>query len=129
MTRLTHAALALMAIAAVAAVRPAITPATPAPMHLRLVKSEPGKDSTVATPSALRLWFSEEPQTKLSAVTLMTADSAKVATGDLVANGADAKLLEVPVTAKLAPGSYVVSWRTASADGHPVRGSFGFKVR
>ena len=42
--------------------------------------------------------------------------------------GEDAPLTAV-VTGTVAPGAYTVVWRAMSADGHAMRGSFGFLFR
>ena len=42
-----------------------------------------------------------------------------------IGSGSD---VSVPVEGTLADGTYVVSWRVVSADGHPIRGTFTFSV-
>lgn len=110
----------------------AVALATAAPgsalRHNRLVKAEPGVDSTVATsPSQVRLWFKEPPERSVSSIKLSDASSKPIATGAVAAT--DDKLsIAVPITAPLAPGRYTVTWKTAGTDGHVIRGSFGFTV-
>lgn len=95
-------------------------------MHLRLTKSEPAKDSVVATaPTELKLWYSQTPQLRLSRVTL-TGPAGAVTTGPVVQ---DSLMLRAPITGAMTPGAYTVSWFTASSDGHPIRGTFGFSVK
>lgn len=117
--------------ASVAALALATAPRTGAgaAMHLRLTGSVPAKDSTVATaPAVLRLTYSQVPNLKLSRVTLAGTAGA-VSTGTItLGTGADSTTLLVPVTGRMTPGSYTVSWLTASSDGHPIKGTFGFKV-
>lgn len=97
-----------------------------AALHLRLTKSEPAKDSVVATaPKEIKLWYSQKPQLRLSRVTL-TGPAGEVATGAIVQ---DSLLLRAPITGAMAAGAYTVSWLTASSDGHPIRGTFGFTVK
>lgn len=100
-----------------------------APFHLRLVKSEPAKDSAVTiAPKAIKLWFSEDVTVAVSSITLEAAGGTSVAMSKARNEGPDATLLLADVTGALAPGSYVVKWRAASRDGHPVRGEFSFSV-
>lgn len=95
-------------------------------MHLRLTKSEPAKDSVVAmAPTELKLWYSQTPQLRLSRVTL-TGPAGAVTTGAIAQ---DSLMLRVPITGAMAAGTYTVSWLTASSDGHPIRGTFGFSVK
>lgn len=95
-------------------------------LHLRLTKSEPAKDSVVAVPpKELKLWYSAKPQLRLSRVTL-TGPTGAVTTGPVVQ---DSLLLRVPVTGPMAAGAYTVNWITASSDGHPIKGSYGFTVK
>lgn len=99
-----------------------------AAVHLRLVRSAPAADSSVSSPTAIRLWFSEQPQLKLSAISLTGPGSAVVKLGDAKAEGPDPLLLVADVPSPLAAGVYKVQWRTASRDGHPIRGEYTFRV-
>lgn len=97
-------------------------------VHLRLVRSQPSADSTVASPAAIRLWFSEQPQLKLSAIALTGPGDAVVKLGAPRADSSDKLLLSAGVPAPLAAGQYKVTWRTASRDGHPIKGEYTFRV-
>lgn len=114
--------------------------------HLRLVKSFPAADSVLhASPDAVRLWLSETPEVPATKITMTSASGAtvKLAPVKLVAAGTAAGTVggavdksaskSAPLTAALvapiAPGTYTVSWRTMSRDGHVVKGTFGFKVQ
>jgi Uncharacterized protein, homolog of Cu resistance protein CopC len=95
-------------------------------MHTHLVKAEPAVDGTITeVPKQVRLWFNERPEVALSSAALLSSDSAPVAritlgkTDDSLSVGGS-----IPVG--LAPGGYIVVWKTGSADGHPVRGSYKF---
>ena len=97
-------------------------------VHNHLVKSTPTAGEQLrAAPKEVRLWFNERPEIAFTSVTLLRADSSKIATIKAVATS-DTMAAAIPLTASLAPGSYVVNWRTASADGHAIRGSFGFSI-
>ncbi len=96
--------------------------------HNQLTKSSPAKESTVASPVEIRLWFREKSEPALSSITLLrTSDSSKVALAK-VARTDDPRSIKAAVPVALAPGGYLVSWRTAGDDGHVIRGSFPFTV-
>jgi len=97
-------------------------------MHTHLVKAEPGVDSTVAgSPTTVRLWFNEKPTVALSSATIMKADHSPVGVVKLAATD-DSLSLAGAVPVALEPGKYMVMWRTASDDGHAVRGMYFFTV-
>ncbi|MFN8572060.1 MAG: copper resistance protein CopC [Gemmatimonadaceae bacterium] len=108
------------------------TPAAPsaslAPFHLRLLKSQPAKDSSVAAPKVIKLWYSEPVTAPVSSITLEAAGGATVPVSKARSEESDPTLLMADVTGSLTPGTYVVRWRAASRDGHPVRGDFSFTV-
>lgn len=120
-----------MTLAAVVAVSMAAKPHTnDTAMHLRLVKSTPAKDSVLATaPTHVMLWFSQEPQTRLSAITLKGPDGATVALGPVTQCPTENVLLFAKIDGAMPAGAYTISWRTASSDGHVIRGEIPFRVR
>ena len=96
--------------------------------HTKLTKSNPTADSTVtAAPKVIELWWNEKPEVSLTTITVQGADSAKVALGKVRAS-ADLMGVAADVTGPLAPGKYVIKWKTAGKDGHAVRGSFNFSI-
>ena len=96
-----------------------------AALHTHLVKADPAVDGTVAeTPSVVRLWFNERPEVALSSAVLLK-DAAPIAR-IVMAKTDDSLSISGPVPVKLEPGEYTVQWKTGSADGHPVRGSYKF---
>ncbi|MBL8986243.1 MAG: copper resistance protein CopC [Gemmatimonadales bacterium] len=100
-----------------------------AAFHNHLTKSIPAADEAVApAPKSIQLWFAEKVEPKFSSITLMTADSAKIALG-AVAAGNEPKMLTAEIPSQLAAGKYLVRWRTAGDDGHAVRGTFAFTVK
>jgi methionine-rich copper-binding protein CopC len=104
-------------------------PGVAAAFHNHLKKSAPAaNESLAASPKEIRLWFEENPEVKLSGITLLTADSAKVAVGT-VRTTDDPTSIAVDVTSPLKAGTYIVSWRTASKDGHAVRGKYNFTAK
>lgn len=97
-----------------------------APFHLRLLKSAPEANATVAAPEAIRLWFSQTPEIKVTTVKVTGPNSATIPLAPLA--GGDSALVVAPVKAQMAAGAYTVVWRTMAKDGHVARGTFGFTV-
>jgi methionine-rich copper-binding protein CopC len=95
--------------------------------HTKLTKSNPAADASVAAPKVIELWWNEKPELALTTVTVQGADSAKVALGKL-RGSSDLMGVAADVTGPLAPGKYIVKWKTAGKDGHAVRGSFNFSI-
>jgi methionine-rich copper-binding protein CopC len=97
-------------------------------VHNHLVKSSPADGEQVhAAPKEIRLWFNERPEIAFTSVTLLQSDSTKIATIKAVAT-MDSMAASIPLQAPLPAGKYLVAWRTASSDGHAIRGSFGFSI-
>jgi copper resistance protein C len=97
-----------------------------AALHTHLVKAEPAVDATVSeAPKQIRLWFSERPEVALSSAVVLTSDSAPVAR-IAMSRTDDTLSVAGPLTVTLAPGKYLVVWKTGSPDGHAVRGSYSF---
>lgn len=91
--------------------------------HAQLIASSPADGAVVATaPDAVRLTFNE-PVAPVR-LGLVGPDGTIV---DLAATAQDAT-----VAAALPPlggsGTYLVSWRVVSSDGHPVGGTVGFSI-
>ncbi len=96
--------------------------------HAHLQGSEPADKAAVASPGELDLTFSEALDLKFSGVTVTGPDKGEVKLGEPMLMEGD-KVLMVPVSGKLAPGSYSVDWHVLSADGHKTNGSFSFTVK
>jgi methionine-rich copper-binding protein CopC len=98
-------------------------------MHLHLTRSQPAKDTLLASaPTEIALWFSATPNARLSRITL-TGPGGAVKLGPVTTSPDDSLRLSVAVESELGSGDYTVTWRTASADGHPVTGKVPFGVR
>ena len=96
--------------------------------HNHLVKATPSAGETLSTsPAEIRLWFNERPEIPFTSITLLRADSSKIATIKAVAT-TDSMAVAAPLPAPLPPGNYLVNWRTASRDGHAIRGTYGFSI-
>jgi copper transport protein len=109
---------------AVAAISLALDPAKQAVAHASLLSTTPADGVTIPTaPKAFTLEFNEpvsplvmrlvRPNGQTAALTNITAQNNKVA-------------IAAPEMIEL--GSYVLSWRVVSADGHPVGGVVSFAV-
>jgi methionine-rich copper-binding protein CopC len=98
-------------------------------LHNHLVKSDPAAGAKLAAaPTQIKLWFSEKPEVPFTSITLMKGDSTRIATLRAVATD-DSMAVSIPLGAtSLLPGDYLVGWRTASGDGHAVRGTFRFSI-
>lgn len=98
--------------------------------HMRLLRSTPAADATIAaSPDAIRLWFSEAVDAKGSTVTVKGADGAVVALAPLSRAGAKDAPLVAPLARPVSAGTYTVTWKGMSRDGHVVSGTFTYRVR
>src|SRR3954470_12054750 len=100
----------------------ALAQASHAFAHASLVRAEPADGSVLAQPPpTLRLTFNE-PVSPL--VIRLIAPSGEVISPEVAAENNTVAL----TPPRLVQGSYVLSWRVISADGHPVGGSLVFSV-
>lgn len=91
--------------------------------HATLIGSEPAEDSIVATaPGTVRLSFNE-PVTPL-AFKLFDPTGESI---DVTPTAQDSDLA-VELPAARGEGTYALSWRVASADGHPIGGTATFSI-
>jgi methionine-rich copper-binding protein CopC len=98
--------------------------------HAMLVKAMPAVGSTVrASPSEVRITYSEGIEPRFSGIEVKGADGHAVATGTATADPSDGATLVVPIKGTLAPGSYKVAWHVVSVDTHKTQGSFSFEVK
>ncbi len=96
------------------------------PPHTGLKASDPAKDSRIdIAPTRVVLWFTALPQLAFSKIRLV-GPSGEIQLARIVADTGNALRAEIPQA--LGPGQYRVIWQTASADGHPIRGAFGFTL-
>lgn len=99
--------------------------AAPATAHAELISTDPAEGAVLAeAPDKVTLTFSEP--VRLGADAVGTYDAG----GRLLDSDARAvdKVVTIDVPDDLAEGSYVVTWRVISADGHPVAGSLSFSI-
>lgn len=101
-----------------------LTGSVPALAHSALLGSTPPQDAMLeSAPRTVTLEFNE-PVEPLSILVFMP-DSGRTDLSDKVEKGST---LVVPLGDNLSAGTYVVSWRVASDDGHPVAGSQVFSI-
>ena len=97
-----------------------------AAVHAHLVSSSPGDgDALEESPREIRLVFSEPVEAPFSRVRMVSATREMEV--PVRADSTDVRVL-VGGIPPLAVAEYRVDWRTVSADGHPVEGSFRFTV-
>ena len=98
----------------------------PAAAHDGLVGSVPAPDAAVpSAPAAVQLEFSAPPVALGTEVLVTGPDGAEVSQGPADLRGTT---VVQPLAGSLADGGYTVRWRSSSADGHPVAGSWSFTV-
>ena len=120
-TPFARAATAILALAALLATMVGL--AAPASAHARLEASSPKEGSTLtATPPEIMLRFNEPIQSGLNEVSVRTG-STDATDGDLEVDGST---VYQPLKSSLPAGSYTVSYKVVSADGHPISGSYSF---
>jgi copper transport protein len=96
--------------------------------HAMLLSSDPPQGGTVtASPARVRLVFSEPLEASVSGIAIVdvTGHSTKL---EVSSDPRNVRALIAPLDS-LPDGSYRVVWRTMSADGHSVEGSYVFQVR
>lgn len=100
--------------------------ASPASAHAVLLRTEPSPQQTVERdPSVVRLFFSEPVEAAFGAVRVFDVDGHRVDDGRIRRTDGDR---EVEAPARMRSGTFTVTWRVTSADGHTVHGGFSFYV-
>ena len=124
--RKKFAALALVTIVAVGAT--VASTADRDTIHFGLVKSIPEADSSLPSPEAVQLWFTQIPQNNSVGMRLINSAGDLLETGPIMQDSEDHKRYSVQVKGKLAAGAHMVAWRGIGDDGHVVRNEFSFTV-
>jgi copper resistance protein C len=97
--------------------------------HAHLKTATPAAGGTVtASPSEIRLQFSEAIETNFSGITLSRGNNT-ILTGAAASDPGDNTILILPIGTPLAAGVYKVNWHAVSSDTHKTQGSFTFEVR
>ncbi len=105
-----------------------VLPATGAEAHAALVSTTPADGGVVTeSPSEVTLTFNEPVDAPVGAIRVYDAGGERVDAGD-AGTGATPEEMSVSIADPLDDGTYMVTWRTVSADGHPIKGAFVFTV-
>jgi copper transport protein len=116
-----------MLLAVVTAVVAVLILAAPAGAHAVLLQTSPASGQTYpSAPKVVQLLFDENVQVGLGGIRLLDSKSDRITTGKPTQT-LGGKQVSVSVPA-LKDGTYVVTWRVISADGHPVQNAFTFSV-
>ena len=100
----------------------------PASAHAALSSTTPQQGSQLtAPPGDVTLVFTEEVGLSARSVQVADARGRRVGTGGPQHVGGDSRTVRVALPG-LGKGSYTVTWRVVSVDGHPVSGTFAFGV-
>jgi copper transport protein len=92
--------------------------------HASLIRSDPGDGGMLAAaPSRFQLTFNE-PVSPL-VLKLVTPSGEAIALGNAALQG---DMLSVAVPDGLGSGTYALSWRVVSGDGHPIGGTVVFSI-
>jgi methionine-rich copper-binding protein CopC len=102
--------------------------ATQAFAHAQLEKATPAVGGTVASPSEIRLEFSEGVEPKFTKVSMIGPGGA-VPLGAANTEAGNQAVLIVPISKPLSPGAYKVHWQAVSVDTHHTQGTFEFTVK
>jgi copper transport protein len=120
-------ATALLLLSSLAFVGLGVT-ARPAEAHAIVRETQPAADEVVAeAPSAVTIRFNEPVELAFGAVRVYDTGARRVDRGEARHRGGDTTV-EVRLRPGLPDGTYTVTWRVVSADGHPVREAFVFHV-
>ncbi|HEY7563900.1 MAG TPA: copper resistance protein CopC [Acidimicrobiia bacterium] len=124
----TRVAAVRLTIGTAACLATLLLPAMAASAHAQLVSTTPTDGETVAaSPEQIELDFSETVSVPMDGIRLFDHSATRVSTG-LAERSGDGSTVVLPVTGQLGMGTYVVTWRVVSADGHPINGAFVFHV-
>jgi len=115
-------------LAAILALAGIAVGAAAADAHANYVRSNPAADARlVKAPAEIRVSFSEPPDPRGSALTVLDQTGARVDTADTALSG-EPNGLRVGMK-PVGDGGYTVAWTARSAvDGHETKGTFAFAV-
>lgn len=101
----------------------ALAQAAPAVAHATLLRSQPDDGATLSeAPKAFRLAFNEP----VALMALRLSGGGRMVTLDRFST--DGATIEIEAPGALADGSYALSYRVVSEDGHPIAGALFFAV-
>ena len=103
--------------------------AGPASAHAIVERTRPGSDEVVPTsPPDVVMRFNEPVEIAFGAIRVFDTDGRRVDDGPTDHLPGDPAAIRVPLTPDLPEGTYTVTWRVVSADGHPIEEAFVFHV-
>ena len=104
----------------------ALAGAPVASAHAARIATDPGENAAlVKGPQRVSATFNEQMQSEFAAMTVVGPDGNLWSSGDPAVAGA---VLSVGVRPLGPSGTYTVNYRVTSADGHPVSGSWTFRL-
>jgi copper transport protein len=104
-------------------------PAPRAEAHAIVLSTEPAIDEVVpASPGSVIIRFNEPIEISFGALRVYSTDGDRVDAGDAEHIEGATEAVEVPLESDLPRGTYTVTWRVVSADGHPISEAFVFHV-
>ena len=120
-----RAALRIGAVAAIT-VGLVLAFAAPASAHADLLESDPPSGAVLTEPPrTVTLTFTEPVDLKLSEARIFDADGERITAKRAPRPAANSVRIRLP---NLDEGAYIVTWRVAGNDAHPVQGVFTFQV-
>jgi copper transport protein len=100
--------------------------ASPAAAHAELLNTTPANGAQLKrSPAEVQMTFTESVNLIDGGIRLVDRAGATVPTPDPTVHG---HTVIWPMPADIPDGTYVVTWRVVSSDGHPVGGAFSFGV-
>ncbi len=100
----------------------------PALAHARLTETYPTDGDTLAeSPEQVQLLFNEPIEAEFEPIEVYDQGGDRVDEDDARVSPNDCRLMVVDLE-ELPEGSYTIDWRVASADAHPISGTYGFTV-
>lgn len=94
--------------------------------HAARIAADPADDAVLAQgPPRVSATFNEQLQPEFAAMTVVGPDGNLWSSGDPQVHGAE---ISVGVRPLGPAGTYTVNYRVTSADGHPVSGSWSFRL-
>jgi hypothetical protein len=93
--------------------------------HAFLDHADPRVGSTVAAPSQVELWMTEDLEPAFTRIQVFDSQGGEVDKKDAKISGAT-MIVSLP---KLGPGTYLVKWKAVATDTHKTTGTFKFTVQ
>lgn len=96
--------------------------------HSRPKVMVPAPDSTVSSPAAISVTFTEPLEPKFSSLSIADEQGNKLNTASSLPMQNDPKTLTLSLPV-LRPGDYLVHWVSVAPDGHRMEGEYKFTVK